>query len=127
MKEINIERMDLNVLWREIKAVEEQPFPFPVVFSPRLIDFQALQDFYLKPGKFIGARCYDAFRMLMIKSDGSAMPAHSRCYKIEAGNLYQQSLKDIWRSEAIRRFRKTLTAAGGLLPACARCCSAFST
>ena len=126
MKEINVERMDLEALWREIKTLEARSLPFPIVFSPQIRDFQALKDFYQRPGKFVGARCYDAFRLLMIKSDGSVMPAHSRCYKINAGNLHQQSLKDIWRSESIGRFRKTLAEAGGLLPACSRCCSAFS-
>jgi len=53
------------------------------------------------------------------------IPAHGRCYNIELGNIYRQSLKEIWQSNALKKIRKDLKNDGGLFPACSRCCSAF--
>ena len=61
----------------------------------------------------------------MIKSDGSVIPAHGRCYNLNLGNIYSESLKEIWRSTVLNNFRDNLINNGGQLPACSRCCSAF--
>ena len=61
----------------------------------------------------------------MIKSDGTAIPAHGRCYNLTVGNIYEENLTTIWNSPVLGAFRKDLMKAGGLLPACSRCCSAF--
>ncbi len=61
----------------------------------------------------------------MIKSDGRVNPAHGRCYELTVGNISKESLPEIWNSSELARFRRTLNRAGGLLPACSRCCSAF--
>jgi len=117
--------VDLQGLLAEIAEIKARSWSFPVAFSPELSNLEQLQRFYLEPERFIGRRCNDVSRNLMIKSDGSAIPAHGRCYELTVGNLYEQSLPEIWNSPEIARFRRTLAAAGGLLPACSRCCSAF--
>jgi len=89
-------------------------------------DLQKLELFYKQPQLFYGKRCYDVFRTMMIKSNGEVIPAHGRCYNLKIGNIYDQNLKTIWNSEVVARFRKDLNQAGGLLPACSRCCSAFN-
>ena len=61
----------------------------------------------------------------MIKSDGSVIPAHGRCYNITLGNLYENSIKEIWNSKTLNKLRLDLKKAGGLFPACSRCCSSF--
>ena len=69
--------------------------------------------------------CNDVFTNIMIKSDGSIIPAHGRCYNLTIGNLYENNIKEIWHGEVIKKFRSTLNKNGGLLTACSRCCSSF--
>lgn len=125
MEEINLENMDLALLWEEMQQVKAMDVSFPITFSPELPHRAALEQFYHHPEIKIGKRCGDAFRTIMIKSDGSVIPAHGRCYNLTLGNLYEHSLKEIWNSSTAAKFRNTLIKAGGLLPACSRCCSAF--
>ena len=61
----------------------------------------------------------------MIKSDGSAIPAHGRCYNLTLGNVHNETLKQIWEGGQLKKLRTDLNKAGGLFPACSRCCSAF--
>jgi len=125
MEEINLDNMDLDVLWSEIQAIQGMDLPFPVVFSPEVKDRTALELFYYSPEILVGKGCNDVNANIMIKSNGDVIPAHGRCYNLTIGNLYENDLKTIWNSEVISQFRKDLKKAGGLMPACARCCSAF--
>lgn len=125
MEEINIKNMKLELLQNEIEKIENTNYNFPIVFSPKLSSTKELNVFYYHPELLIGKRCHDTFRNIMIKSDGSVIPSHGRCYNITIGNIYKYNLKEIWNSAKISQFRKDLINAGGLLPACSRCCSAF--
>lgn len=125
MEEINLESMDLDVLWGEIESLKQLPVSFPITFSPEINSKAQLETFYHHPEFIIGKRCGDAFRTIMIKSDGSVIPAHGRCYNLTLGNLYKENLQQIWNSKVAAKFRDDLMHAGGLFPACARCCSAF--
>ena len=125
MEEINLDKMDLDVLWKEMVNIKKKDYPFPVTFSPEVESRERLQVFYHRPEELFGRRCQDVFRNLMIKSDGSIIPAHGRCFNLQIGNLYEQELDNLWNSSILARFRQTLNRAGGLLPACSRCCSAF--
>ena len=120
-----MEKMDLPLLWKEITEIRAKDWKFSTSFAPNFRDYGQMVDYYSKPGEIIGKVCNDAFRMMMIKSDGSVIPAHGRCYQHTVGNIYQQSLPEIWNSQAFGSFRKDLMAGGGLFPGCARCCSAF--
>ena len=117
--------MDLARLLADLSAARQVPVAFPVGFQPALFTADALERFYRRGDELVGRRCSDAARTLMIKSDGSAIPAHGRCYEVAAGNLYRQPLPEVWNSAALAGFRRALRDAGGLLPACARCCSAY--
>lgn len=123
--ETNLEAIDINLLWNEIKEIKRRRWNFPVEFFPELGSIQKLEQYYLQPEKFIGRKCMDAFSNIMIKSNGDVIPAHGRCYNLTIGNLYELNLKEIWNSSIVKGFRKTLNDEGGLLPACSRCCSAF--
>jgi Fe-coproporphyrin III synthase len=121
----NIDQYDLSLLWDEIQSIKELSFSFPIGFSPEISSKEKLIEFYHKPEKKIGKLCNDVFSTLMIKSDGSAIPAHGRCYNLTIGNIYTQTLKEIWQADPLQQFRADLIKNGGLLPACSRCCSAF--
>lgn len=123
--ETHMEEVDLETLWNDIKAIRADKYPFEITFSPEINSVDMLEKFYIKPEELIGKRCNDAFRNIMIKSDGTVIPAHGRCYNLTLGNVYQQSIKEIWNSKVGATFRKDLLNAGGLFPACSRCCSAF--
>jgi Fe-coproporphyrin III synthase len=122
---IDLDKMDRALLWEEVNAIQTGDWGFPVLFSPKFRDRVAMERYYEHPGEIIGKQCNDAFRMMMIKSDGTVIPAHGRCYQHTVGNIYQNTLPEIWNSAAFGHFRADLLAAGGLFPACARCCSAF--
>ncbi len=125
MLEINIENMKLEILHAETTLIKSQHYPFPVSFSPELPTRTQLDVYYHHPEILIGRRCNDVFSNIMIKSNGDVIPAHGRCYNLRIGNIGENNLKDIWNSAVFARFRKDLMRAGGLMPACARCCSAF--
>jgi MoaA/NifB/PqqE/SkfB family radical SAM enzyme len=125
LDEFNPNDFDLNALWTELENVKKIKSRFPVYFSPNIGSKTQLDVFYNQPEKFIGNGCQDVFRHIMIKSDGSVIPAHGRCYNLTVGNLHDSELKDIWNSAIFSKFRKVLHKSGGYLPACSRCCSAF--
>ncbi len=125
LDEFNPADYDLDKLWTEIEAVKQIDSKFPVHFAPELPNKSMLHTFYNHPEVFIGKGCSDVFNNIMIKSDGSVIPAHGRCYNLQVGNIYDQSLKEIWNSQVFSAFRKDLKKSNGYLPACSRCCSAF--
>lgn len=125
LAQINLENINLPRLSEEIQQLRKLNLPFPITFSPNLTDLQGIENFYLHPENKIGKRCNDAFLNLMIKSNGTVIPAHGRCYDVIAGNLYENDLQQIWNSPSLAQFRKDLMKDGGLMPACSRCCSAF--
>lgn len=125
MEEINLGRMNLDVLYEEMQVLKNGDYPFPISFSPEIESREQLEVFYHHPEVLFGRRCNDIFRNIMIKSDGSVIPAHGRCYNLSIGNLHENNLRELWNSKVISTFRQDLSKAGGLLPACSRCCSAF--
>lgn len=125
MSDINLDNYDLRKLNEEIIAIKKTNYPFEVVFSPDISGYDMLQRFYHEPQTFFGKRCADIFKAVMIKSNGDVIPAHGRCYNLTIGNLYTEDLQKIWNSKVVAKFRKDVSAEGGLLPACSRCCSAF--
>ncbi|ESU23154.1 Radical SAM domain protein [Flavobacterium enshiense DK69] len=125
LDEINLNNMNLPQLLDQIQKVKSEKYPFKVFFSPEIDTLEGLDTYYLKPEVIIGKRCEAVYTSIMLKSDGSAIPAHGRCYNLNVGNIYNDSLKEIWTSTVFGKFRKDLRDSGGFLPACSRCCSAF--
>lgn len=125
VQEFNIKNMELDLLWQEIKQIKNTNYSFPVKFSPEMRSRDQIDIYYKVPDRFIGKRCNDIFKNIMVKSDGTIIPAHGRCYNFTVGNIYEDNLKAIWNSQAVGNFRRTVSKAGGLLPACSRCCGAF--
>lgn len=125
VEQINIENYDLELLWSEIQEIKKSQYSFQIHFSPEIKSKEKLFEFYHQPEKIIGKICNDVFSNIMIKSDGSVIPSHGRCYNFELGNIHNESLKEIWNSSVLKKFRSDLMKNGGLFPACSRCCSAF--
>ena len=98
---------------------------FPISFSPEIATPDKLYEFYHQPEIKIGKMCNDVFTNIMVKSDGSVIPSHGRCYNLNLGNIHEETLDEILSSKVLKKFRVDLNNNGGLLPACSRCCSSF--
>lgn len=125
IEETDFSTMDLNQLSAEIQKIKNGKFRIQPSFSPNITKVEDLDTYYNHPERRLGKACNDIFSNMMIKTDGSVIPAHGRCYNLAMGNLYKQSLKEIWNSPNYQAIRSDLKKAGGLFPACNRCCSAF--
>jgi len=121
--EVDFTNYNLDELSAELNEILSMKYPFEVSLHPRLTSTDELKTYYLHPDQKVGKKCLDVFYNLMIKSDGSVIPAHGRCFDLTTGNIYDSSLKEIWNSEKIVELRRALNQEGGLLPACQRCCS----
>lgn len=118
-------KIDLELLSAELREIEQTVYPFPIVIQPHLTSLAALETYYWRPETPVGRACHDASRMLMIDSDGEAIPVHGRCFRFPIGNIREQSLASLWNHKQLAELRRALRRAGGLLPACSRCCSGF--
>ncbi|NVK64086.1 MAG: radical SAM protein [Flavobacteriales bacterium] len=123
VEETDMGKVDLVKLQAQISRIKSTEFPFTVSFSPELNSLEELEKFYLRPMEKIGRNCSDVFKNMMVKTDGTVIPAHGRCYNLDVGNVYKDDLKTIWRSPVLSKLRLDLNKAGGLFPGCNRCCS----
>jgi MoaA/NifB/PqqE/SkfB family radical SAM enzyme len=106
-----------------VKSYARARKSLPLSITPDARDPSVLQTFYQNHLKFVGgSKCTDPWKLMMIKTDGTVIPAHGRCYNFPVGNATQQPLTEIWNSPRFIEFRQILKRAGGTLPACARCC-----
>lgn len=126
----NIEMTDFSkinviLLLQSIEEMKNNTYPFELSFSPEIDDLDTLKTYYNNPDKKLGKTCNDVFTNLMIKTDGTVIPAHGRCYNAPMGNIYNNTIQEIWNDDPYAQFRNKLVKAGGLFPACNRCCSAF--
>jgi Fe-coproporphyrin III synthase len=130
--DIQPEEMPVAILWEELQRVKayardrsaDPARRFPrVSITPDVTDVDLLDTYYREHLTFVGGRnCTDPWKLMMIKTDGTVIPAHGRCYNFPVGNVTEQTLPDIWNGARFLQLRSTLREAGGTLPACARCC-----
>jgi MoaA/NifB/PqqE/SkfB family radical SAM enzyme len=109
----------------ELSEIKAMAWPFDLSIQPDLSREADLDIYYHQPGRFVGRRCDDAFRILMIDADGESVPVHGRCYRFPIANIRDVGLKGVWEHPSIAALRRALDEAGGLLPACSRCCGGF--
>ena len=67
--------------------------------------------FEIGPDSYLRMRCYAGWLVTRITHEGDVMPCYGLPWK--AGNLHEQSLRDIWRSERYREFRRVASRVGG--------------
>ncbi len=123
---------DTGAIWAELQRVRayvrSRGAAYPAVtISPDLTNREAVDTLYREPLTLVtGPRCTDPWKMMMVRTDGTVIPAQNRCYDFPVGNIQTTSLADLWNSDRLRVFRQTLQGAGGTLPACSRCCGVLS-
>ncbi len=120
--ESDVTAIDLEALSQDLEHMKRAAHPFALAIVPDITDIAALKTYYHDPARYVGTTCKDPFRIMMIDADGEVIPAHGRCFRFPVGNIDDQSLKDLWNAKPLRDLRRTLVKAGGLLPACSRCC-----
>lgn len=120
--ESNIAAIDLEALSRDLDEVAGLSLPFPVQIQPDRIALDALREYYDAPEAYVGTGCTDPFRIAMVDADGEVIPAHGRCFRFPVGNIEDQPLSTLWNAAPMAALRRELVQAGGLLPACSRCC-----
>jgi MoaA/NifB/PqqE/SkfB family radical SAM enzyme len=117
---------DAQRIWDGLQRLRDEARGWPgtrLTLTPDFEDAAEVARYYREPERFVGTRtCRDPWRMAMVRSDGTLLPAHGRCYHVPLGNVAHASLRDLWNGPAMRGFRRTLQVSGGTLPACARCC-----
>lgn len=123
---IDFTKMNLEVLLEEIEHIKNSTYEEHIYFSPEIRELSDLKTYYLSPETIMGKGCHAVFTNIMIKSDGSVIPAHGRCYNLTIGNINDSDLKTIWSSTILKNLRTNLSKSKGLLPACSRCCSGVS-
>ena len=122
------EAIDVSLLAQELDRVTgPDRYAFPIHVQPPILSEGDIRSYYHDHRSAIGKRCIDPWKYLMVKSNGDVIAAHGRCYDVNIGNISRDPLTVIWNSERMKTFRQTLMKAGGLLPACFRCCGGFST
>ena len=119
--------IDIVRLADELADIKASTWPFSVTIQPDRTSEADLDIYYHHPSQFVGRRCHDAFRILMVDADGESVPVHGRCYRFPIANVREAGLEGIWNHSNIEALRTALSEAGGLLPACSRCCGGFGT
>jgi len=129
---MNPAAFDTHAIWAELQRVQAYvrsrgaALP-PVTISPNFNSRQGVDTLYHDPLTLVtGPRCTDPWKMMMVRTDGTVIPAQNRCYNFPIGNVQTSALADLWNNDRFRAFRQTLRRAGGTLPACARCCGVLS-
>ncbi|MEE8640390.1 MAG: radical SAM protein, partial [bacterium] len=112
--------VDVDVLRREAKAINNKNWPFPVNFYPDLAESE-LGPFYERPRLNFRNACFSRWLRADVLPDGTVSP----CLGLDVGNVREKPFSEIWNGPAFRRFRAELTSRG-LFPGCSRCCGLFS-
>lgn len=99
-----------------------------LALSPNLNSADELRRYHLEADAPVaGSICRDPWNSVLIQTNGDVIPSHGRCFNLIVGNLRDASLKEIWNNEAMRDFRQEIRRAGGMFPACTRCCGVFGS
>ncbi len=119
--------IDIDELIRQINIVKDYctNHMIKLIGYPKYIEKDNLLYFYtgqwdkMKEKK---KRCSLPWVYAEISASGNVTPCHT-FYDYSLGNIYNQSLKEIWNSEKIREFRKCVQ---NLMPVCIACSRYYS-
>ena len=116
---------DFAAMDREIAALQgpeaERKYPFPIFFKP-YIEGQKLRDWYTSDMQVKG-RCLYIWTDTRVEPDGKV----NACQVMPSvmGNVRETPLGELLNNALYREFRAQNQQAGGVFPACARCCKLY--
>ena len=115
--------IDTTVPAAEIAAVRASAaeLRLPATFHLELTTVDELIRYYREPSACVGGRHgTDPYMMMIGKTDGTVIPAHSRRYNVHLGRVQDTPLPEMWNNARHVAFRRLRHGAGGSLPACTR-------
>jgi MoaA/NifB/PqqE/SkfB family radical SAM enzyme len=111
------DKVNVDDLWKQVLRIKaNKP---KVKLSP---DFNQrdLEVFYKESMEFVWDNtCYIPWFVMEILSNGDAIPL-TRCFNLKLGNIYENSISEIWNGEGYRQLRKELIK-NKRFPVCTRC------
>lgn len=118
---VNLQKMDVAALERQVKEVKKLFSKEVVSFTPDLKDKTSLYDYYFRPDVSLGKRrCLVPWTITSVQPNGDTILL-TRCFNYVVGNVMKQHLLDIWEGTGYESFRKELWK-NKYFPACTRCC-----
>jgi MoaA/NifB/PqqE/SkfB family radical SAM enzyme len=118
---IDPKAVNIECLIQEMETVNIDK-RYKVAFAPKL-NRETLEDFYCHHDRQISTSgCKALMNSMQILANGD-VTGSTRCYPISLGNIFDQTVKEIWVGAKRKTMIKDL--AQGLFPACFRCCGAF--
>ena len=112
---------DLDELDREVEALDRRDLPFPVLFKP-FLKGEKLRSWYAEDMDVKG-RCLYIWTDTRIEPDGVVNAC--QVMPTPMGNIRETPLSEILNGTLYREFRAKNQEAGGVFPACARCCKLY--
>ncbi len=110
-------KVDVKILYEQIRYIKSNYAK--VHFSPDY-EFTDLEVFYNQPARFMWEnRCFIPWSVTEVLSNGDVIPL-TRCIHMKMGNIYRQSLGEIWNGQDYRKLRKNLQRYRRF-PICRRC------
>ncbi len=115
---------DCEILSKQLQEIVRRSAPFsaPAVhIMPGLTDAASLREYYTNHAARFGfERCISIFRAVELDSNGDMSPCRDY-HDYVVGNVREQTITELWNSEAYKKFRAGLNR-DGLMPVCTRCC-----
>jgi len=116
---------DFEAMEREIATMQgpeaTKRWPFPIFFKPGL-EGQKLRDWYTSHMRVKG-RCLYIWTDTRVEPDGLVNAC--QVMPTPMGNVRETPLDELLNNEPYREFRRKNREAGGVFPACARCCKLY--
>lgn len=113
-KYLRPDKIDARKLYRQIQLIKNETYPFKVKLFPEL-SLGEMEDYY-ETYEMMFERCAAKYKSLSVLPNGDVVP-HIRCMNIVMGNINKENVKDIWKNEKYKSFRKM-----ELFRLCRRCC-----
>lgn len=116
------EPIDIDLLYSQLEAIKEKRrhLPFRVYMYPEM-GLDDLARYYSTNPRYLKSSCWSRWSRVDILPDGTVTP----CLSYKAGNVREESFRQIWNNTRYRDFRRQLHKQG-VWPACVRCCGLFS-
>jgi radical SAM protein with 4Fe4S-binding SPASM domain len=106
-----------------IQRIRVRRYKKPILFFPNLSE-EMIERYYANPADGLGrTRCKALYREINIRPNGEVVICGD-FPDVVVGNVYAQTVKEIWAGERINQFREYVEQRGGM-PICNRCCGLF--
>jgi MoaA/NifB/PqqE/SkfB family radical SAM enzyme len=117
--------VDLDVLEKQIEKLKQFQGNYikRLRVRPDVNSSEGLARYFNEEGEKIEFydKCFFPYSQVSIKTNGEVL-FHSRCFEYVVGNLMEETIHDIFHSDAAAYFRKNLKENDYCFPACTRCC-----